>query len=336
MVQINPVLTYALQHSLHVPTPHFHTLSAPIVTTMPKLSFITLDVFTKTRYLGNPLAVVKVPAGRDVSTETMQTIAREFNLSETIFIHERQSKAEDVPEWSVRIFVTEREIPFAGHPTIGSACYALGTLANNTRKGRLICNAGPIELDYADGEAKASIPHNFHRHTQHPFSAQDVYAFQPALKNAEAPKSIDLVSPVKGMNFISIELSNLETLAKVEISGSRPSAKLDDEWDEGLTGAFFYVITDNEKGLVKLRTRMLLAAIEDPATGSASCGLCAFLAMKFKAGRTTKFELTQAVEMGRKSDIGVEVTLTDSMDAVEKIELSGTAVKVTEGALEYD
>lgn len=81
-----------------------------------QLSFVTLDVFTQERYLGNPLAVVKVPAGQDVSTEVMQTIAREFNLSETIFVHEG-TKAEGsagVVEWRVRIFLTTRELPFAG------------------------------------------------------------------------------------------------------------------------------------------------------------------------------------------------------------------------------
>lgn len=85
---------------------------------MPQLSFVTLDVFTQERYLGNPLAVVKVPAGQDVSMEVMQTIAREFNLSETIFVHEGEKRGDDgVMEWRVRIFLTTREIPFAGLST---------------------------------------------------------------------------------------------------------------------------------------------------------------------------------------------------------------------------
>jgi PhzF family phenazine biosynthesis protein len=303
-----------------------------------QLSFVTLDVFTTTRYLGNPLAVVQIPSGQDVSTEQMQTIAREFNLSETIFIHE-QSKADNgVPEWRVRIFVTTAEIPFAGHPTIGASCYTLGTLAKGSSKGRLICNAGPIEIEYNNGLAKASIPHNVHVHTQHPVTNEQVWSMHSRLKEAGVePKSAAVVSPVKGMNFICIELPDLKALGVVEVSGVKPKATLDDDWNAGLLGSFPYVITDLPKdadGVVKVRTRMMEGSMEDPATGSASCGLTAYLAMKLKLGRTTRFELTQGVEMGRKSDIGVVITLNEAMDKVERMELSGSAVKVMEGTIE--
>lgn len=307
---------------------------------MPQLSFVTLDVFTRTRYLGNPLAIVRIPPGQDVSTESMQTIAQEFNLSETLFIHEGQTGNDGTTEWRVRIFVTNAEIPFAGHPTIGASVYALGTLANNARKGRLICNAGPIEVDYADGVAKASIPHNYHHHLEHKVSEDEVYALHPALKKAaHPPKAMDLVSPVKGMNFVCIELPDLETLGLIDFSGPVPSLPLDKDWDVGLIGSFLYVITDpGSPGAetVKVRARMLIGSLEDPATGSASCGLSALLAMKLKLGRTTKFEITQAVEMGRKSDIGVLLTLKEGLEEVEKCELSGSAVKVMEGVVEYD
>ena len=305
---------------------------------MPQLQFVTLDVFTLKRFAGNQLAVVQIPSDQDVSTEQMQTIAREFNLSETLFIHEQQTGQDGGPEWRVRIFVTTAEIPFAGHPTIGASCYALGTLANNARKGRLICNAGPIEVDYADGVAKASIPHNFHHHTEHKYTPGQVYTLHPALKKAARfPRSIDVVSPVKGMNFVCIELPDLETLGLVDTSGPNPELPGDDGWAEGLWGSFLYVVTDSsEEGLVKVRTRMIQGPLEDPATGSASCGLSALLAMKMKLGRSIKFELTQAVEMGRQSDIGVVVTLTDSMKELESVVLSGSSVKVMEGSIEYN
>lgn len=95
---------------------------------MPQLSFVTLDVFTRTKYRGNPLAVVRIPPGQDVSTQSMQTIAREFNLSETIFLYERPARVLNFATWHVRIFMTDSELPFAGHPTIGVSCYTLGTL----------------------------------------------------------------------------------------------------------------------------------------------------------------------------------------------------------------
>lgn len=297
------------------------------------LSFVTLDVFTATRFAGNPLAIVYVPDGQDVSTEQMQTIAREFNLSETLFIHGKQKAADGIPVWRVRIFVTDAELPFAGHPTIGASVYALGNLEKGAKKGRLLCNAGTIGVDFADGVARASIPHNVHKHTEHAFTVDDVLALHPSLgKVTGKPKAIDLVSPVKGLIFICIELPDLETLGALDTSGPTPStSKADSGWNEGLVGSFPYVITDTTNSTVKIRTRMLIGPLEDPATGSASCALAAFLAMKLKLARTTKFELTQAVEMGRQSDIGVEVTLKESFEEVEKIVLSGSAVEVMEG-----
>lgn len=304
---------------------------------MPQLKFVTLDVFTTTRYLGNPLAIVETPAGQDVSTTQMQTVAREFNLSETLFLHQSTVGPDGQPEWRVRIFVTNMEIPFAGHPTIGAACFALSAISSNAR-GKLICNAGPIEVQYDNGVALASIPHNFHRHVQYPPTVDDVYAIHPSLRaTGKKPTSIAVASPVKGMNFICIELPELETLGRIDTTGPEPKVKLDDEWNEGLVGSFLYVVTDrpsNGDGVVKVRTRMLMGSLEDPATGSASCALCAYLALELKLGRTTRFELTQAVEMGRKSDIGVILTLNEELDAVQRMELSGSAVKVMEGTIE--
>ena len=130
---------------------------------MPQLSFATVDVFTTTRFAGNPLAIVRIPKGHEVRMEQMQTIAREFNLSETVFLHEHDHDDSRPPEWRVRIFMTDAELPFAGHPTIGTACYTLSTLAHHhASRGRLVCNAGPVELEYEHGVATASIPHNVH------------------------------------------------------------------------------------------------------------------------------------------------------------------------------
>lgn len=303
---------------------------------MPSLSFVTVDVFTTTRYAGNPLAIVNVPKGHDISDDQMQQIAREFNLSESVFLHESTASDNGIPEWRIRIFMTNTELPFAGHPTIGTACYALGTVAENAPKGRLIANAGPIEVDFASGVARAAIPHNIHVHTENPFSVNDVHHLQPALAGV-LPQAIDIVSPVKGMNFVCVELPDLATLAKLENTGVRPQPKLDEAWNVGFAGSLFYVLTDGSVGdnqTVKVRTRMMEGNFEDPATGSAACALGAYLSLKAKS-KSVRFEVTQGVEMGRKSDIGIAVVLKDGLDAVESIELSGSAVKIMEGVVEY-
>lgn len=235
--------------------------------------------------------------------------------------------------------MTAAELPFAGHPTIGSACYALGTIKNNADKGRLLCRSGPITIQYKNGKAEASIPHHFHLHSEFRFTENEVYELQPALK-AEGCilQAIDVVSPVRGMNFICVQLLDLKALTLVEL-GKKPEALLDRDWNEGFVGSYFYVITKenlaSDSDEIHIRARMIEGSIEDPATGSAACGLSSLLALKLTQ-KTSKFAITQGVEMGRKSDIGVQVTLKDDLKTVEAIQLSGSSVKVMRGKVHYD
>lgn len=272
----------------------------------------------------------------------MQAIAREFNLSETVFLYLNDDAAASgdraavVPQWRARIFMTDAELPFAGHPTIGTACHALGSLARGAAQGRLHVPAGAVEAAFADGVARAAIPHNVHLHTETPFAVAELEALQPRLRGRAGVRGIDVVSPVRGMTFVCVELEDLETLGLVECTGKRPEAKLDADWDVGFVGALFYVKTGEREGgrQVSVRTRMIEGVLEDPATGSAACGLAAFLSLR-RGVKEVAYEITQAVEMGRQSDIGVAVTLNDGLDAVERLELSGSSVKVMEGKVEY-
>jgi PhzF family phenazine biosynthesis protein len=86
-----------------------------------RLSYVTLDVFTQTSYAGNPLAIVKVPSNQSLTQEQKQLIAREFNFSETVILHENEAASY---EHTIDIFMTNAEIPFAGHPTIGAAAFS--------------------------------------------------------------------------------------------------------------------------------------------------------------------------------------------------------------------
>jgi PhzF family phenazine biosynthesis protein len=302
---------------------------------------------TKTKFKGNPLALVFIPAGLEPATETLQTIAREFNLSETAFLYlnaddddasrKTITPAPNVPEWRARIFMIDAELPFAGHPTIGTLCHALGSLAGGAPTGRLHIPAGTVEASFARGVATAAIPHNVHLHAEAPFSVAEIEALQPRLVGKGGVRSIDTVSPVLGMNFVCVELDGLETLALVECTGKRPEVRLDEGWQVGFVAALFYVRIGEEDGggKVRLRTRMIEGVMEDPATGSASCALSAFLSLKSRE-KVVAYELTQGVEMGRQSDIGIEVALNDALDGVEKLEMSGSSVKVMEGKVEYE
>lgn len=89
-----------------------------MTTSLTKLKYAIVDVFTDKRYAGNPLAIVRVPASCKLTQDQKQNIAREFNLSETTFLHEPKGDVSDV--WTVDIFMVSAELPFAGHPTIGT------------------------------------------------------------------------------------------------------------------------------------------------------------------------------------------------------------------------
>jgi PhzF family phenazine biosynthesis protein len=121
-----------------------------------QLSFTTLDVFTATRYNGNPLAIIRVPASEktNLTQEQKLKIAAEFNLSEIVFLH-IPAPASDFKEVDIDIFTSLAEVPFAGHPTIGTSHYLLNELGEETEA--IVTKAGriPIEKDRLNREVKA-------------------------------------------------------------------------------------------------------------------------------------------------------------------------------------
>lgn len=306
-----------------------------------RLEYSTVDVFTpgqpsaSNRYAqGNPLAVVRLPTKIPLSLEQKQIIAREFNYSETVFLHEPPL---DDNSWTLDIFTTYREIPFAGHPTIGSACFILGEVAkatgNATVQGSFHVKAGKIGLTYdsATGIARADIPHDYRVHSN-VCTRQELVRLQPGLLSPPSDDS-PVVAPVKGMNFILVPLGGLDQLGSVSAGLLKADIPLDEGWGDFLN-QYFYVNMGRNGDTVMLRTRMIAAGgWEDPATGSAACTLACYLTLRDgKAGQTIAYEFTQGVEMGRKCVIGVEVTL-DSSGAIGKVLLSGTAVEVMKGSL---
>lgn len=303
-----------------------------------RLEFVTLDVFTETPFTGNPLAIVGVPQSAALSQEQKQQIAREFNYSETVFLHERKTSSENT--WVIDIFTLDRELPFAGHPVIGTACHILSSVSPGSDeqivRGKFITKAGPVGLEYSvtDRTARVEIPHNVHIHREE-VSHDQVLKSQPALrKNPGVPRAYPVVSVVKGMTFIMVELDSLEDLAAVATTANRLIPQLDTDWQDGFVGGYFYVrARESKDGTLHLRSRMVEGTLEDPATGSATCGCCAYLAMKEgKPGQTSRFAVTQGVEMGRRSEIGVEVTLADD-GGVDHILLIGGAVRVMDGGI---
>ncbi|KAJ5180715.1 hypothetical protein N7492_003925 [Penicillium capsulatum] len=306
-----------------------------------KLDFITLDVFTSTPYTGNPLAVVFLPddASRALTQHQKHTITKEFNLSETIFVHpvREQNKR------TIDIFTIECEIPFAGHPTIGAASWFLRHTAD-AGVDTLVTKSGEIPISIADpssGFVAARIAHNTRIHGAR-FSARELLRLHPTLTPFLATdRSFPLFSIVNGMSQVFIELSSLQELAAVttatggEYVAATKAEYLDDGWRSGLICVYFFVrdVQDDVTAQKVIRSRMMLGTFEDPATGSSASGLAAYLTLtEGRVGQEHRYHVVQGVEMGRRSDIGVNVTL-DQQKQIEQVVLTGTAVEVSEGKI---
>ncbi|MCJ1362205.1 hypothetical protein MMC16_001307 [Acarospora aff. strigata] len=304
-------------------------------------TFVTLDVFTTSRFSGNPLAIVLVPFHCSPSQQQKQTIAREFNLSETVFLHEADA---DSSHRRIEIFTTTAELPFAGHPTIGSICHILGeqgSTAGKTLSTTLITKAGSIAVTYDTSTkvAEANIPHNLHVHTG-TVPKGEITNVQsvgiPSDVEREMSATFPIVSIVKGMTFILVRLPSVEALQLLKAGGGPLLPELDGGWDTGFVAPYFYVLLgENTDGTMRLRTRLIEPGCgEDPATGSAACTLASFLALQMGGnGKRFRYAIEQGVEMGRRSVIGVKIQLDATGKAVEQVILSGCAVSIMQGTL---
>ncbi|KAM0333153.1 hypothetical protein ACHAQA_001813 [Verticillium albo-atrum] len=309
------------------------------------LNFVTLDVFTTTPFKGNPLGVVHLPPNKPITQEQKQAIAREFNLSESVFVHDVDPANDPDPTTRrIDIFMTTAELPFAGHPTIGSAAYLQAQGIT-----RLITKAGPIPIRTgADSIVYAAIPHNVHLNSRRLGDWDEAALRAGSLHETPAIRAAELQAPifsiVNGMTFSLIRLEGLEQLAQVAPGkfALEPKDIMDEEWSQTFIGRYYHVITGtsvDEETLVRtvrLRTRMVEDVIEDPATGSAACALTSYLALHEYEEKEIRFEVTQGVEMGRQSDIEVVIKVAvgdDKQRRVDGVQLGGRAVQIMKGTV---
>jgi trans-2,3-dihydro-3-hydroxyanthranilate isomerase len=293
------------------------------------LPFHTLDVFTDRPFAGNPLAVVLEAGG--LTTRQMQTLAREFNLSETIFVQPAQGTGEDA---RVRIFLPAAEIPFAGHPAIGCAIL-LATLAaapgDFTRALTLGTAAGPVPVTVtrAGGRVTAEltapvIPHP-HAGTADPALIAAATGLQPAEIGFGGHRPGLFAG---GPAFLYVPVADLAALAAAAPRAPHWSALMA---AGGVQAAYLYTLG----GEADFRARMFSPTAgvpEDPATGSAACILAAQLAAcgALPPG-TARFTIRQGVEMGRPSDLVLTVVSGDT--GILSVRLMGSAVRIAEGRI---
>jgi trans-2,3-dihydro-3-hydroxyanthranilate isomerase len=290
-------------------------------------NFVTLDVFTDRRFAGNPLAVVLDPDGLD--TAAMQAIAREFNHPETVFVF---PPAERAHRARVRIFTPARELPFAGHPTVGTA--VLLGLRDGAAAGReIVLEEGigavrcVLEAGAGDaGRVRFALP-------QLPAevgAAPDNATIAAALGIASAEIGFEDFQPSRwsaGNPFTFVPLAGLAVMARCNPDRPEFGAAF------GTGGAYLFCRETVEPGHA-FHARMFAPAMgvrEDPATGSAAAAFVGVLGPHVGEGAHT-FAIEQGYEMGRPSLI--QLAMTVQARKLVSATIAGDAVIVTEGTIE--
>ncbi len=290
-----------------------------------KWSFIHLDVFTAVPLEGNQLAVFT--DGTGLSDSEMQAIAREMNLSETTFILPRDAATEQERGVRVRIFTVNEELPFAGHPTLGTAMVL--HQQSGAKMVNLDLNVGkiPVEFTSVDG-----LP--FGRMTQRDpefkkkHSREDI-ARIASLSVSDLADDVPIQTVSTGNAFAMVPVRSLSVLEKLAPTWTNLA-----EYLEKSDAKFLYFVSrETRNPQAKLQARMFFYGGEDPATGSAA-GPCAAWAVQYGVIAPEQQSLIeQGVEMKRKSSIFV--TGGRQGDKVVNIRVGGNAVEVIRGELSF-
>lgn len=274
-------------------------------------AFRQVDVFTNRPMLGNPVAVVLDGAGLDDAA--MQAFAAWTNLSETTFVLPPTAPGAD---YRVRIFTPRSELPFAGHPTLGTAHAVIEAGLATPRDGRLVqeCAVGLVELSVATGGALSfRLPRYAGRDGAEGMAATGWIGADVALKGA--PRLMD-VGPVW-------LIAQLAEVAALEALAPDLSALADFQRATGATGATLYAVGDD--GRVVVRSFAPADGIaEDPVCGSGNGAVAAYRLGAGQIGDGDAYVASQGRQVGRDGRISLRIDGTD-------IHVGGTCVTVIEG-----
>ena len=299
-----------------------------------KYRFVTLDVFTDKAFGGNPLAVF--PDARGLDDAAMQNIAREFNLSETVFVFPPENPTS---ARAVRIFTPGNELPFAGHPTVGCA-HALAALGEIPLSGS--------ETEIVLEEKVGPVPVRIRAENGKPVFAELSVAKLPEVgppppSRATLAELVGLTPPDMqaganmaqaiscGVPFLLIPVRDRDALARCAIRMDVWTSVLSRFWARDL-----YIFTrEGEKEGQNIRARMFGPGVnvaEDPATGSAAVSLAGYLAARDpRSDGTLSWVIEQGFEMGRPSLL--HISADKSGGAITGVRVGGASVMMSEGAM---
>ena len=299
---------------------------------MTHLDYFVVDVFTETPLTGNPLAVVLDTGG--LETERMQAMAREFNLSETTFIERRPVELERTEGVRVRIFTTQEELPFAGHPTLGTAS-VLKTIAPESLAGdtvTLALKVGPVPVRFAPSAADASAIFGEMTQRDPEFGAElDAAEVAPllglAIGDMETALQPQIVST--GNPFAIVVLRSTDALARLKVNQDAATA-----WLRERGARWFYVLAPDpirNQNSTQYRARMQFYGGEDPATGSAAGCAIGYLVARGAVPSGARVHVRQGVEIGRPSDLFLSAK--KEIARVTDVRVAGSTVLVAKGQL---
>ncbi len=298
--------------------------------------FIQLDVFTQTPLSGNPLAIF--PDARGLSDAEMQALAREMNLSETTFIFPRDGTTEAREGKKVRIFTVEQELPFAGHPTLGTALYLYASEPNQKKPAEITLDlkAGKIPVrfsassenvgvDRVDGQVFGEMRQRDPEFGT-PFSRDDV-ARVIGLAVDEIPSEWPIQPVSTGLTFTIVPFRNRQTLSDLKFSYIQAADFLRS------TGAnfFYFLCPERREGQLDARARMFFYGGEDPATGSAAGCAASWMVQHGVANSNEQVVIRQGIECRRPSEMHVRATREG--ERVTNVRVGGYAVEILRGTV---
>ena len=294
------------------------------------LEYFVVDVFTDTPLKGNSLAVVMDTC--NLSTEQMRAIAREFNLSETTFIERRSAEVERTDGVRVRIFTAQEELPFAGHPTLGSASVLKMTAPESVHGDTvtLALNVGSIPVRFESSNADALFGEMTQRDPEFgaELNAEEVAPLIGMTKDdLDAKLTPQIVST--GNPFAIVVLRSVEALERLKVDQEKATA-----WLRQRGGRWFYVLARDpvqSQSPTQWRARMQFYGGEDPATGSAAGCAIGYLVAQGAVPSGARIHVRQGVEIGRPSDLFL--TAKKELARVSDVRVAGSTVLVAKGQL---
>ena len=297
--------------------------------------FVQLDVFTQTPLAGNPLAIF--PDASGLSDAEMEALAREMNLSETTFIFPRDAATEARDGKKVRIFTVETELPFAGHPTVGTALYLYASEPNPKEAAEIILDlkAGKIPVRFTASSENAGPRVDGHAFGE---MRQRDPEFGTPLAREEVARVIGIaddeisgewpVQPVStGLTFAIVPFRNRQTLSDLKFSYSQAAEFL----RKSGTSFFYFLCPERREGQLEARARMFFYGGEDPATGSAAGCAASWMVQHGVAKSDEQVVIRQGDECRRPSEMHVRATREDGR--VSNVRVGGYAVEILRGTV---